>query len=110
MKIISIADDFTKYPGGRYRKHGKGSGEEFRDSFLVPLLEKQEEITVILDGTAGYSSSFLEEAFGGLVRRGYEKESIRRLLKFRAEGGFKAYERMIWSFVDSTRPSQLTVG
>ena len=104
MKTISIADDFTRYPGGRYRKHGKGSGEEFRDAFLVPMLEKEEEVVIILDGTAGYSSSFLEEAFGGLVRRGYAKELIHRLLKFKAEGGFKAYERMIWSFIDTTRP------
>ena len=103
MKTISIADDFTKYPGGRYRKHGKGSGEEFRENFLVPNIEKQEQITIVLDGTAGYSSSFLEEAFGGLVRRGYGRDLLHRLIKFKADGAFKTYETMIWDYVDANR-------
>ena len=107
MKTISIANDFTKYPGGRYRKHGKGSGEEFREEYLVPNIEKQEQITIVLDGTAGYSSSFLEEAFGGLVRRGYGRELLHRLLVFKAGGAFKTYETMIWNFVDATKSQSL---
>ncbi len=103
MKTISIANDFTRYPGGRYRKHGKGSGEEFREDFLVPNLDREEEVTIVLDGTAGYSSSFLEEAFGGLVRRGYGRELLHRLLKFKADGVFKTYESMIWKYVDVTK-------
>ncbi|MGQ3211613.1 STAS-like domain-containing protein [Shinella sp.] len=108
MKTISIADDFTKYPGGRYRKHGKGSGEEFRDDYLVPAIEKQEQLEIVLDGTAGYSSSFLEEAFGGLVRRGFRQDQLRQLLKFKANGAFKTYEGMIWKFVDATKPATVT--
>jgi len=107
MKTISIADDFTKYPGGRYKKHGKGSGEEFREDFLVPNLEKDEQIIVVLDGTAGYSSSFLEEAFGGLVRRGFGRDRVHQLLKIRADGAFKTYETMIWQFVDTSRSENL---
>ncbi|WP_247997406.1 STAS-like domain-containing protein [Brucella tritici] len=102
MKTISIANNFTKYPGGRYRKHGKGSGEEFRDVWLVPALENNEQLTIELDGTAGYSSSFLEEAFGGLVRRGFGKDVVHRLIKFKANGPFRAYETMIWNYVDSS--------
>lgn len=107
MKTISIADDFTKYPGGRYKKHGKGSGEEFREDFLVPNLEKDEQIIVVLDGTAGYSSSFLEEAFGGLVRRGFGRDLVHRLLRIKADGAFKTYEIMIWQFVDTSRSDSL---
>lgn len=107
MKTISIAGDFTKYPGGRYKKHGTGSGEEFREKFLIPNLQKEEQLTIILDGTAGYSSSFLEEAFGGLTRRGFAKELVHRLIKFEAKGGFEAYVGMIWQFVDSSKSSNL---
>lgn len=109
MKTISIAEDFTKYPGGRYRKFGKGSGEEFRD-FLIPYMDRKEPLTIVLDGTAGYSSSFLEEAFGGLVRLGYPQASLRELIHFHASGAFKTYENMIWEFVDATKSQALAHG
>jgi hypothetical protein len=35
---------------------------------------------VVLDNTAGYGSSFLEEAFGGLVRAGIAKRDLSELL------------------------------
>lgn len=66
---ISIARDFSRNPAGRRRKDGKFSGEVFREDYLVPKLAKGAgQLRVILDGTDGYGSSFLEEAFGGLVR------------------------------------------
>lgn len=70
IKVISIAKDFSEYPAGRYRDDGEASGEAFRDDILVPALkdEKYAKVKVILDGVAGFGSSFLEEAFGGLVR------------------------------------------
>lgn len=70
---INISSDFSPYPWFRYRKHGgKYSGEEFRDKFLIPALEKDSCVTIELDGTEGYGSSFLEEAFGGAVRAGHQ--------------------------------------
>ena len=70
---INIARDYTPTPGGRYRSDGPCSGEEFRESVLVPVYEKaksaQEKITIIFDGGYGYARSFLEEAFGGLARK-----------------------------------------
>lgn len=71
-KIIKIAELFTPYPGGRYSVGKNDSGQEFRDSILFPELKKAIEggyiLIIDLDGVAGYSSSFLDEAFGGLVR------------------------------------------
>ncbi|MCP4501669.1 MAG: STAS-like domain-containing protein [Deltaproteobacteria bacterium] len=64
---ISIADDFSRYPVGRYLTDGPYSGERFRDEILVPAL-KLGQAVVDFDGGRGYGSSFLEEAFGGLVR------------------------------------------
>ncbi|WP_094507048.1 STAS-like domain-containing protein [Brucella thiophenivorans] len=107
MKTISIANDFTKYPGGRYRKHGNGSGEEFRNRYLVPALQNNEPLTIILDGTVGYSSSFLEEAFGGLVRSGFGKELVHKLISIKASGPFLAYESLIWRYVDSSPSKNL---
>ena len=66
--MIDIAADFTRYPGGRYRTDGIFSGQRFRDDYLVPRLRAHDHVTVRLDGTMGYGSSFLEEAFGGLAR------------------------------------------
>jgi STAS-like domain of unknown function (DUF4325) len=65
---ISVADDFSKYPGGRYKTDGEFSGERFRDDILVPALVGTVQVVVNLNGTLGFGSSFLEEAFGGLIR------------------------------------------
>jgi hypothetical protein len=68
MSSISVARDFTRFPAGRYKRNGSTSGESFRERFLHDRLAANEPVTVDLDGTVGYGSSFLEEAFGGLVR------------------------------------------
>lgn len=69
MNIISVANDFTRFPAGRYKRNGDTSGEAFRERFLEEPLQKGEHVTVDFDGTVGYGSSFLEEAFGGVVRK-----------------------------------------
>jgi STAS-like domain of unknown function (DUF4325) len=69
---LSIANDFSRYPAGRTRRDGEFSAQRFREEKLVPALKKAQTIggrvIVVLDGVYGYSSSFLEETFGGLVR------------------------------------------
>jgi hypothetical protein len=68
MQNVNVAKDFTRFPSGRFKKNGDTSGEAFRERFLEPALKAGDHITVELDGTIGYGSSFLEEAFGGLIR------------------------------------------
>lgn len=68
MIMVSIASNFTRFPSGRYKRNGETSGEGFRERFLEAPLQRGEHVTVDLDGTVGYGSSFLEEAFGGVVR------------------------------------------
>jgi hypothetical protein len=69
---INIARDFSTAPGPRYTHEGKFSGEDFRVNILAPKMKEalanEHTLTVILDGTSGYGTSFLEEAFGGLIR------------------------------------------
>lgn len=70
---IKVVDDYTDTPGARYERQGPFSGERFRDEILYPkflyCVKNHKKLTVDLDGGYGYGSSFLEETFGGLVRK-----------------------------------------
>lgn len=78
---VNIAKQFTKMPGGRYVRLGPFSGELFRNNFLVGPLRSGKTVVVELDGVRGYGSSFLEEAFGGVVRELHldTTEAMRRI-------------------------------
>lgn len=99
MKTINVARDFSKFPAGRYKATGKGSGEEFREKFLIPSLVENEHTIIELDGAAGYPPSFLEEAFGGLVRLGYDAETILRTFEFKASPSFSVYQLAAETYV-----------
>lgn len=91
-ETIVIVRDFHPYPAGRYVEDGPGNGTTFRDKFLVPLLQKDAHILIDLDGAPGYPSSFLEEAFGGLIRKGFDEKTIREHLSFKAtDRGYQRY-------------------
>ncbi|MGR5149647.1 STAS-like domain-containing protein [Photobacterium alginatilyticum] len=80
--MIIYIKDFTKFPGARYRKLGPYSGEEFRDEILLPAInEHGENVEINLDGVFGYGSSFLEEIFGGIVRKECPPEIVRAIAK-----------------------------
>lgn len=78
MKIVKVKD-FSKFPGPRYINLGAFSGEAFRDQILIPALLDYDEVSVDFNGVYGFGSSFLEESFGGLVRKGVPVEKIKRL-------------------------------
>lgn len=73
---LSVARDFSRYPAGRFKTDGPYSGERFREEFLIPAVDAGEKVTIDLDGVRGFGSSFLEEAFGGLVRKGYSPSAV----------------------------------
>lgn len=70
---INISKEYTDKPGARYESQGPNSGEKFRDNILYPVflnaIDKNDELIVNLDGGYGYGSPFIEEIFGGLVRK-----------------------------------------
>lgn len=100
MAEIRIASDYSRYPGGRYRALGKFSGEQFREDHLIPALETNENLFVVLDGTVGYGSSFLEEAFGGLVRSGYKLSDLKEKLVLVAnDPEYETYSEEIWQYI-----------
>lgn len=85
LEIIRIAEDFSDSPGGMYKADGPSSGEEFREKFLEPMFETARKkgglLEIDLDGTGGYASSFLEEAFGGLARK-FGAKAVLETLRF----------------------------
>jgi hypothetical protein len=68
VKIINVAKDFSKNPSGRYLADGSSSGESFLKYKLIPALDTFSKVVIDFNGVRGYGSSFLEEAFGGLIR------------------------------------------
>ena len=68
---LNIAKEFTDSPGGRYRKDGRYSGEEFLDTLLRPAYEKAkakgQKLVIELDDVYGYPSSFVSGSFGLLA-------------------------------------------
>jgi hypothetical protein len=87
--VISVAKDFSEYPGARYRTDGDHSGEEFYEEILKPLLTKiwdnEKVILIDFDGTFGYASSFISEIFIRVVEDFKDKKKIKKKLKFKSE-------------------------
>jgi hypothetical protein len=71
MGTISVLEHFSEFPTLRHCNISDKSGEEFYHTVLNKAFkeayEKGEKLVVNLDATAGYASSFLDEAFGNLV-------------------------------------------
>jgi hypothetical protein len=82
--IINIAKDFYPRPAGRYSADGEYTGQAFRENLLKPKLKAIQSSTdaqhLIIDfsDVTMAGSSFLEEAFGGLVRhKDFSKEFLK---------------------------------
>ena len=78
---IHFATAFTRFPAGRFKIHGPYTGEGFRDDILIPALEAHPHVTVDFDEVMGLGSGFLEETFGGLIRKGYTVADLRTRLE-----------------------------
>lgn len=102
---IDIANDFSPVPSGRFLTDGPDSGERFREDFLRPAIADSGRIIIKIDGTAGYHSSFLEEAFGGAVRLHYitAKDFLARLDIQYEDSEFEMYKEMIEFFIDDAK-------
>lgn len=102
-KIINIAKDFSLYPAGRFKTDGPYSGEAFRDDILVPSLQSHDCVQVQIGEVPGYGSSFLEEAFGGLVRLGlFSKSELKEKLKIDYdEDSYATYADELWDYINA---------
>ena len=106
--VVNVARDFSKYPAGRYLEDGPASGQAFREKFLIPNLKESRLITIELDGTRGYGSSFLEEAFGGAVREGYKPETVKQTFELISED--KSLVEEIHDYIDHGSDLEMTKG
>lgn len=82
--FINVASDFSPYPAGRDEGDGPNNGAKFRTQLLLPSFERAKanggKLIVSLAGLRSFGSSFLEEAFGGLVRAGVSKKELAKYL------------------------------
>lgn len=62
---------------------GPHSGELFLEKFLEPAFIEANVVVISLDAIELPSTSFFEEAFGGLVRK-YDLPSVEKKLRFNA--------------------------
>jgi hypothetical protein len=109
-KKISIGADFSETPIGRYLEDGDFSGQRFREEFLVPALNDFDKIAVQIDDTEGYGSSFLDEAFGGLIRHHpFTERDLREKITILCEKPeFKIYEKMVWHYISESNSRKLS--
>lgn len=104
-KTINVAKDFNPEPIGRYPEDGDFNGQRFRTEYLVPALAAASKVIVDFDGTEGYGSSFLEEAFGGLVRKErFHSEELHRRLKVQSTEDDTVIEE-VWQYIDTASPA-----
>ncbi|MEZ9252687.1 STAS-like domain-containing protein [Vibrio splendidus] len=100
--MISIdVTEFSKEPFGRYATDSDFHGERFRNEVLKSKLPQPLREDVVVDFTRislGVGSSFLEEAFGGLVRDGFDKDELRQYLKIKDRMGI--YHKQVMHFIE----------
>lgn len=113
-RIFSLSSDYSLFPGPRYITEGPFSGEDFRKNNFLKIveecIEKGQKLTIDLDGTNGYGTSFLEETFGGLIREnGYSLETLVSLFEFKSDeepyliDDIKKYMKDAWESKKSSK-------
>jgi STAS-like domain of unknown function (DUF4325) len=107
--LIQLAE-FSVYPSGRDDGDGDFNGAKFRETVLRPAIEQAklsgQNVQVSLANVLSFGSSFLEEAFGGLVRKGIaDKAFLRQHLII--DSGKPTYERfkdIIFQYIENAKP------
>ena len=103
---IDVAKDFSPFPIGRFTpRDGNLTGQSFRENLLAPamrkVIESDDLLYVDIEGLITLGSSFLEEAFGGLVRQhGFKRsEVLKRLLIEYKDPGLKFYADELLKYI-----------
>ena len=103
--ILDIAEVFSRAPVGRLREDSNNSGQRFREEWLRPKIEEAmkqgEKLEVLFGGLKGVSTSFMEEAFGGLVREeGLSYEQLKGILELTtSKRQFRPYIKNAWRYM-----------
>jgi hypothetical protein len=103
-KTIKIAEDFSIEPAGRYYSDGPFSGQKFRKEYLIESLRDYDKVIVNFDGIEGSGSSFLDEAFAGLINKeGFSQEQLHNILELISNEDPSVIAE-VWSYIDSATP------
>jgi hypothetical protein len=108
MSYINVAQDFSKTPFGRNEEDGPNNGTRFREKLISELKKSEgsnEPLIIDFSGiTLVLGSSFIEEAFGGLVRLDkIEKGTLLKRLKIISKTPL--YEIQIKKFISEAKPN-----
>lgn len=102
QKMISIVKHFHPAPYGRNEDDGEYNGKRFREDLLVPALTEYDFVHIDLTGYNRYGRSFLDEAFGGLVREsGFSGEEVQRKLTY-SHDLVKSIEKVIQDRIEAS--------
>lgn len=107
--MIDVAKDFSPYPSGRVDADSDKNGTRFRNEHLIPALKRvlapgslDTELVVDIDGVRSFGSSFLEEAFGGVIRAGgFNGESVVKAVRIQcSKPNLVIFRDAILSYLD----------
>lgn len=110
--MLNIAREFSAFPAGRYENDGPHSGARFLREVLMPKLSEaileSRKLVVDLDGLKVCGSSFLESAFGGVVRSGkFPKHQIIETIEVAFSfPELDRYARSIKKHLDQAKPGE----
>ncbi|MDO6646340.1 STAS-like domain-containing protein [Acinetobacter guillouiae] len=103
---INVGEDFYPRPAGRFYEDGSHSGQRFREEYLLPSINKLaegEKLHVDFSTVTMAGSSFLEESFGGLIRkRKISREKLLSILEVTSKR--KIIIKRIYEYIDDARP------
>ena len=94
MVNYNFATEFTKYPGPRFIRLGKNSGEKFREDILRPIFLKNDIIDINATGVLSFGPSFLDEAFSPLAHE-YGLDTFKKTIMFHSDTDKNLYEKMM---------------
>lgn len=113
---IDVAKQFSPYPSGRFPADGTYNGQRFREEVLLPALKRVQstaggKVLVDIDGVRSFGSSFLEEAFAGLIRTGaFSQSELNALLEIVCTKPHLAFFKdSIVSYIHDAAPQQASV-
>lgn len=113
---IDVAKQFSPYPSGRFPADGTYNGQRFREEILLPALKRAKsadgsKVLVDIDGVRSFGSSFLEEAFAGLIRNSeFSRSELDALLEIVCTKPHLAFFKdSIVSYINDAVPQQASV-
>ncbi|MBX3101765.1 MAG: STAS-like domain-containing protein [Bacteroidetes bacterium] len=102
IEEINIANDFSLTPIGRLKSQSDSSGEAFRLDILEPKLKRAidsgKKLRVNMNGTIGYPTPFLHEAFGKLKLK-FDLKVIKEHLIITHDNN--EYVMKVWDYIEN---------